>query len=196
LASTRIEPEEKDVEIGYFAGTGNYDPDIFEDAKEIKVYTPYGAPSDLVLVGWIKGKKIAFIPRHGKNHTIPPFRVNYRANVWAMKELGVKRIISPAAVGSLQPDFIKPYEFVVSDQFFDRTTIRRPLSFYEGGLTGHVAFSDPTCDELKIMKLLSILPQKRKKRKKCSHMSVWKVLVSPHEQNRYFTSHKDGLVSV
>jgi 5'-methylthioadenosine phosphorylase len=149
LASTRTEPEEKDVEIGYFAGTGNYDPDIFEDAKEIKIYTPYGAPSDLVLVGWIKGKKVAFIPRHGRHHTIPPFRVNYRANVWAMKELGVKRIISPAAVGSLQPEFIKPYEFVVSDQFFDRTTIRRPLSFYEGGLTGHVPFSDPTCDELR-----------------------------------------------
>lgn len=147
-ASARTKLKET-AEIGYFGGTGNYDPNIFEDVKQIKVYTPYGAPSDLVTVGWIKGRKVAFIPRHGRNHTIPPYKVNYRANVWAMKELGVTRIISPAAVGSLQPETIKPYEFVVCEQFFDRTTNRRSLSFYEGGYTGHVPFADPTCPDLR-----------------------------------------------
>jgi 5'-methylthioadenosine phosphorylase len=148
MASIRYKPQET-AEIGYFGGTGNYDPNIFQDVKQIKVYTPYGQPSDLVTVGWIKGRKVAFIPRHGRHHTIPPYKVNYRANVWAMKALGVTRIISPAAVGSLQPEFIKPYEFVVCDQFFDRTTNRRSLSFYEGGLTGHAPFADPTCPELR-----------------------------------------------
>jgi len=149
LASERYKPPETGVEIGYFGGTGNYDPDIFQDTKEIKVYTPYGPTSDLITVGWIKGRKVAFIPRHGRYHTIPPYKVNYRANVWAMKSLGVKRLISPAAVGSLQPETIKPYELVVCDQFFDRTTSRRNMSFYEGGVTGHFPFSDPTCDELR-----------------------------------------------
>ncbi len=148
MASERYKPPDW-AEIGYFGGTGNYDPGIFEDAKQIKVYTPYGPPSDLVTVGWIKGRKVAFIPRHGRHHTIPPYKINYRANVWAMKALGVKRIIAPCAVGSLQPETIKPYEFVVCDQFFDRTTTRRSLSFYEGGVTGHVPFADPICPELR-----------------------------------------------
>jgi len=151
-ASFRIKPEAT-ADIGIFGGTGNYDPYYLEDMKAIKVYTPYGAPSDLVRVGKVKGKKVAFIPRHGANHTIPPYKINYRANVWTMRALGVKRIISPTAVGSLQPEFIKPYEFVVPDQFFDRTSERRNLSFYEGGYVGHVPFADPICPELKELTL-------------------------------------------
>lgn len=147
-ASVRYKPPET-AEIGIFGGTGNYDPSYLEDAKQFKVYTPYGPPSDLVTVGWVKGRKVAFLPRHGRSHTIPPYKVNYRANVWAFKSMGLNRIISPAAVGSLQPEFIKPYEFVIVDQFFDRTTNRRSLSFYEGGLVGHVPFSDPVCPELR-----------------------------------------------
>jgi len=147
-ASTRIGVQES-AEIGIFGGTGNYDPGFLEDAKQIKVYTPYGAPSDLITIGRVRGRKVAFLPRHGRNHTIPPYMVNYRANVWAMRSLGVKRLISPAAVGSLQPETIKPYEFVVCDQFFDRTSQRRSLSFYEGGFVGHVPFSDPLCPELR-----------------------------------------------
>ena len=83
---------EKDVEIGIIGGTGAYDPVIFEAVKEIKVYTPYGKLSDLVSVGYLKGRKTAFIPRHGRRHQIPPHRINFRANIWALKELGVKRI--------------------------------------------------------------------------------------------------------
>jgi 5'-methylthioadenosine phosphorylase len=147
-ASLRIKPSES-AEIGIFGGTGNYDPGFLEDAKQVKVYTPYGSPSDLLTIGYVKGKKVAFLPRHGRNHTIPPYKVNYRANVWAMASLGVKRIVSPAAVGSLQPETIKPYEFVICDQFFDRTSHRRSSSFYEGGIVGHVPFSDPVCPELR-----------------------------------------------
>jgi len=150
MASRRIKiPEDQQAEIGIFGGTANYDPTLVKDTKEIKVYTPYGAPSDFIYVGWMKDRKVAFLARHGKRHIYPNFKVNWRANVWAMKELGVKRIISPCAVGSLQPEKIKPYEFVVIDQFFDRTTTRRSLSFYEGGITGHVSFAKPTCDELR-----------------------------------------------
>jgi 5'-methylthioadenosine phosphorylase len=149
MASKRVEPPEGNVEIGIFGGTGNYDPALVEDAREIKVYTPYGPPSDFIYVGWVKGRKVAFLARHGKRHVYPNYRVNWRANVWAMKELGVKRIISPCAVGSLQPGRIKPYEFVVCNDMFDRTTIRRCLSFYEGGVTGHVPFAEPTCPELR-----------------------------------------------
>ena len=86
------------AEIGIIGGTGVYDQDSFENVKEIKVFTPFGETSDLVSVGHYKGLKVAFIPRHGKNHTVPPHRVNYRANVWALKQLGVKRIIASAAV--------------------------------------------------------------------------------------------------
>jgi len=147
-ASFRIKPQAT-AEVGVLGGTGNYDPYYLEGAKEIKVYTPYGAPSDLIIVGDVKGRKVAFLPRHGRHHTVPPYKINYRANIWAMKALGVKRIISPTAVGSLQPEFIKPYEFVVPDQLFDRTSNRRSLSFYEGGFVGHVPFADPVCPELR-----------------------------------------------
>jgi len=148
MASPRIKPQES-AEIGIFGGTANYDPTMLKDAKEIKVYTPYGAPSDFIYVGWVNDRKVAFLARHGKRHILPNYKVNWRANVWAFKELGVKRVISPCAVGSLQPEIIKPYEFVVIDQFFDRTTVRRHLSFYEGGVVGHVVFADPVCPELR-----------------------------------------------
>ncbi len=122
---------------------------MLTDAREIKVYTPYGSPSDTIYVGWVKQRKVAFLARHGRRHTIPPYKINFRANVWALKELGIKRVLSPTAVGSLQPDRIKPRELVVVDQFFDRTTARRSISFYEGGVVGHVPFADPTCPELR-----------------------------------------------
>ncbi len=136
------------AEIAVIGGTGNYDPAIVEDSVELKVHTPYGPPSDHIIVGSVKGIKIAFLARHGRGHTIPPYKINYRANIWALKQLGVKRIIGSNAVGTLQPEFIKPYEFVVCDQIFDRT-LRSSQSFYEGGVVGHVEFADPFCPELR-----------------------------------------------
>ncbi|MBN1784747.1 MAG: S-methyl-5'-thioadenosine phosphorylase [Candidatus Bathyarchaeota archaeon] len=135
------------AEIGIIGGTGVYDQDSFEDVKEVKVYTPFGETSDLVSMGAYKNVKIAFIPRHGRNHTIPPHRVNYRANIWALKQLGVKRIIATAAVGSLREDY-GPGTFVVPDQFIDRTK-KRLDTFYEGGQVCHISAADPFCKQLR-----------------------------------------------
>lgn len=138
---------EKDVEIGIIGGTGVYDPEIIEDAKEMKIYTPFGRTSSPISIGYFKNKKVAFLSRHGHQHQIPPHRIPFRANIWAFKELGVKRIISPSAVGSLKEDY-KPSEFVIVDQFIDRTKSRND-TFYEGGQVCHVSTADPFCPELK-----------------------------------------------
>ena len=138
---------EKDTEIGIIGGTGIYDPTIIRDVKEIKVYTPFGRTSDLVSVGYYKDVKVAFIPRHGRKHQIPPHRIPSRANIWALKELGVKRIIAPGAVGSLR-DKYGPGEFVLVDQFIDMTKWRDD-TFYEGGQVCHVSAADPFCPELR-----------------------------------------------
>ncbi len=135
------------AEIGIIGGTGVYDQESFEDIKEVKIYTPFGETSDLISVGTYKNVKVAFIPRHGKNHTIPPHRVNYRANVWALKQLGVKRIIASAAVGSLREDYV-PGTFVIPDQFIDRTK-KRLDTFYEGGQVCHISAADPFCQQLR-----------------------------------------------
>jgi len=135
------------AEIGIIGGTGVYDQDSFEDVKEVEVSTPFGETSDLVSRGIYKNVKVAFIPRHGRNHTIPPHRVNYRANVWALKQLGVKRIIATAAVGSLREDY-GPGTFVVPDQFIDRTK-KRLDTYYEGGQVCHISSADPFCEQLR-----------------------------------------------
>ena len=134
-------------DIGIIGGTGVYDQDSFENIKEIKVFTPFGETSDLVSIGEYKDTKVAFIPRHGKNHTIPPHRVNYRANIWALKELGVKRIIASTAVGSLREDY-GPGAFVIPDQFIDRTK-KRLDTFYDGGQVCHISSADPFCEQLR-----------------------------------------------
>jgi len=133
------------ADIGVFGGSGFYS--LLECSKEIKVDTPYGAPSDLVCVGELAGKRVAFLARHGRLHQYPPHMINYRANVWAMKNLGVRRIIAPAAVGSLQPH-IKPGDFVVPDQFVDRTRGRKD-TYYDGPNVTHVSSADPFCPELR-----------------------------------------------
>ncbi len=136
---------EKDVEIGIIGGTGS-DLEL-EDAEEVKVYTPYGMSSDLISVGFYKGRKLAFIPRHGKGHVTPPHNLNARANIWALaKELGVKRIISPSAVGSLVKEYEKG-DFVIVDQYIDRTK-KRLDTFYEGGQVGHMRQAEPFCPEM------------------------------------------------
>jgi 5'-methylthioadenosine phosphorylase len=138
--------KEERAEIGIIGGTGVYDPGLLEDSKEIKVYTPYGKPSDFITIGFFKGKKIAFIPRHAKGHQIPPHNINFRANIWSLKQLGVTRIIAPAAVGSLKGE-LKPGDIVIPDQFIDRTT-GRASSFYDGGKVCHISTADPFCLEL------------------------------------------------
>lgn len=133
------------AEIGIFGGSGFYS--FLEGVREIKVDTPFGAPSDKIALAEIEGRKVAFLPRHGKEHQYPPHMINYRANLWAMKELGVKRIIGPCAAGSLQPE-IKPGDFVICDQFVDRTWGRKD-TFFDGPVTTHISTADPYCPELR-----------------------------------------------
>jgi 5'-methylthioadenosine phosphorylase len=136
---------EQKAEIGIFGGSGFYT--LAQDLEEIKVETPFGSPSDKVALGEINGRKVAFLPRHGKDHRFPPHMINFRANLWAMKELGVTRIIAPSAAGSLQTH-IKPGEFVVCDQFVDRTSGRKD-TFYDGPFATHVSPAECYCPELR-----------------------------------------------
>ena len=132
--------------IGIIGGTGVYDPKIFDIKERVVLSTPYGAPSDAVLVGEMNGVEIAFLSRHGSGHVYPPHRVNYRANIWAMKHLGVERIISPCAVGSLQEKY-HPGEIVIVDQFIDLTK-GRDYTFFDGAKTVHISTADPFCKEM------------------------------------------------
>lgn len=134
------------ADVGIIGGTGVYDPGLFSSKREIKVHTPYGEPSDLVTIGEYSGIKVAFIPRHGRGHRIPPHSINSRANIWALKQLGVKRIIAPSAVGSLQEGY-KPGDIAIPDQFIDFTK-KRQYTFYDGGQVCHVSVADPFCPEL------------------------------------------------
>jgi len=137
------------AEIGVVGGSGFYS--LLDDVREVKVYTPYGAPSDSFFLASVAGRKVAFLPRHGRRHTIPPHRINYRANVWAMRSLGVKAVISPCAAGSLQLH-VKPGDFVVSDQFVDRTS-GRAQTFYDGPIVTHLSSAetyDPVLRQLAI----------------------------------------------
>lgn len=133
------------ADIGVFGGSGFYS--LLSDAREVTIETPYGAPSDRLAIGEIAGKRVAFLPRHGKAHQYPPQSINYRANLWAMKQLGVTRIIGPTACGSLKAE-VKPGEMVVADQVVDRTTGRKD-TFYDGPITTHVSFADPYCPQLR-----------------------------------------------
>ncbi len=135
---------EGNAEIGIIGGTG---ADIaLEDAEDLKIYTPFGKTSEFINVGYFKGKKVAFLPRHGMGHTIPPHKLNFRANIWAMKELGVKCIISPSAVGSLKKELDKGH-FLLVDQYIDRTK-KRLDTFYEGGQVCHIGQAEPFCEYL------------------------------------------------
>ena len=125
------------AEIGIFGGTGIYDSEMLQNSKEITIETPYGKTSDTITIGELDGKKVAFMPRHGKKHSIPPHMINYCANIWAFKELGITRIISPSAVGSLKEE-IKPGDFVLPAQFIDFTKSRR-TSFSEEGKVIHIS---------------------------------------------------------
>ncbi len=133
--------------IGIIGGTGVYDASQVRDVRSVKVSTPYGAPSAAIDLGNFQGAPIAFLPRHGKGHTIPPHSINYRANIWALHHLGVRRIVSPSAVGSLKEEY-KPGDFVFPDQFIDNTKTR-DYTFYDGGKTIHVSLADPFCPTLR-----------------------------------------------
>ncbi len=138
---------EKLADIGVFGGSGFYK--FLEDIEEVTVETPYGMPSDNFFIGKIGNHKVAFLPRHGRNHTILPHLINYRANVWAMKEIGCTRVISPCAAGSLQKH-VAPGHFVICDQFVDWTDGRKS-TFFEGPIATHPSAADTYCPELRTL---------------------------------------------
>jgi 5'-methylthioadenosine phosphorylase len=134
--------------IGIIGGSGLYHLEGFGRQKWVKVKTPFGAPSDELLTGELGGREVVFLPRHGRGHRILPTELNHRANVWAMKSLGVEWIISVSAVGSLQAKY-KPCDIVLVDQFFDRTKRDCEHTFFGQGIVAHVAFAEPICEELR-----------------------------------------------
>ncbi len=138
-------PAGAEAEIGVFGGSGFYS--FLDDVTQLEVDTPYGPPAAPVSIGEIAGRRVAFLPRHGRNHELPPAQIPYRANVWAMKELGMRRLIGPNASGALRAD-LELGEFVVCDQFVDRTSGRAD-TFYEGPETTHVSAADPYCPDLR-----------------------------------------------
>jgi len=155
--------------IGIIGGSGVYDPSLFENVRSVNVGTPYGSPSGPVEIGDFLGVKIAFLPRHGRGHTLPPHMVNYRANIWALKSLGVERVISPCAVGSLQQKY-EPGTIMLPDQFIDFTKGRR-YSFYDGAKTVHISTADPFCVELR----------------RIIHAGAKKLKIPVHDKGTYIT---------
>src|SRR5215472_5759911 len=145
-AAVRSKGSAAQASIGIIGGSGLYSMSGLTDTKEIRVKTPFGDPSDAIVLGTLEGKRVAFLARHGRGHRILPSEINFRANVYAMKLLGVERIISVSAVGSLQED-LKPGESLVADQFYDRTKGRKS-TFFGDGIVAHVAFAHPTCGQL------------------------------------------------
>jgi 5'-methylthioadenosine phosphorylase len=137
------------AEIGVIGGSGLYGMNGLTDTREIRVKTPFGDPSDAFVVGTLEGKRVAFLARHGRGHRLMPSQLNFRANIYAMKLLGVERVISVSAVGSLQEE-LRPGEFLVPDQFFDSTK-GRVSTFFGNGLVAHVTFDKPTCAQLSLV---------------------------------------------
>jgi 5'-methylthioadenosine phosphorylase len=137
----------KNTFLAFIGGTGLYDLPGIENLREEEVETPFGAPSDKIILGQLNGRPIAFLPRHGRGHRFLPSEVNYRANIYALKKLGVTHIVSVSAVGSLKENY-GPGTVVIPDQIIDRTQGTRPRSFFGNGVVGHVSFATPYCSSL------------------------------------------------
>jgi len=133
--------------LGVIGGSGLYEIEGLTDVKEVKISTPFGDPSDLFITGQLDGVTMVFLPRHGRGHRLLPSEVPYRANIYGMKQLGVERIISVSAVGSMKEEIV-PGHIVIPDQFFDRTQGKRASTFFGEGIVGHVQFADPVCADL------------------------------------------------
>jgi 5'-methylthioadenosine phosphorylase len=142
----RRQQKQEPARLGIMGGSGLYSMPGLEGAREVKVRTPFGDPSDALVVGTLCGRRVAFLARHGRGHRILPTEINYRANIYAMKLLGVERIISVSAVGSLREE-LEPLRFVIPDQFFDRTR-NRTATFFGKGIVAHTTFDKPTCGDL------------------------------------------------
>jgi len=175
---------EQKAEIGIFGGTGIYDSELLQESKEISIDTPYGKTSDSITIGDYKGRKVAFMPRHGKKHAIPPHMINFRANIWAFKELGVTRILAPSAVGSLKEEF-KPGDFALPSQFLDFTKSRIG-SFSEDGRVIHISVAEPFCPELQEVVLQTAQSQNIKIHKNCTYVCIEGPRFSTKAESKFF----------
>ena len=165
ITITSIKLDKDDLsngKLGVLGGSGFYSIENLKNVEEISIETPYGKPSDNLIIGNLEGMEVVFLARHGRNHSFTPSEVPYQANIWALKSLGVKWIISASAVGSLKEE-IKPLDMVIPDQFIDRTN-NRPMTFFGEGAVAHVALADPFCPELsKILQqvVMPLMPEGR-----------------------------------
>ena len=175
---------EQKAEIGIFGGTGIYDSELLQESKEISIDTPYGKTSDSITIGDYKGRKVAFMPRHGKKHAIPPHMINFRANIWAFKELGVTRILAPSAVGSLKEE-LKPGDFALPSQFLDFTKSRIG-SFSEDGRVIHISVAEPFCPELQEEVLQTAQSQNIKIHKNCTYVCIEGPRFSTKAESKFF----------
>lgn len=187
------------AEIGIFGGSGFYD--FLKNVKEIKVETPFGSPSDKIAVGEYEGRKIAFLPRHGKGHKYPPHKIPYRANLWAFKSLGVKRIVAPSASGSLSAK-VKPGDFVICDQFIDRTK-KRIDTFYENdgapsteSRVVHISAANPYCENLRKIAIKSCEKLKIPHHKKGTVVVIEGPRFSTAAESRWFQSQKWEVINM
>ncbi|OGX23165.1 MAG: methylthioadenosine phosphorylase [Omnitrophica WOR_2 bacterium RIFCSPHIGHO2_02_FULL_45_21] len=133
--------------IGIIGGSGLYDIEGIKNVRRVSLDTPFGKPSDKYIIGNLSGREVVFLPRHGIGHRISPSEINYRANIYGMKKLGVERIISLSACGSLKEE-LRPLDFVIPDQFVDRTNQAREMTFFRKGVVAHLSFAEPVCPEL------------------------------------------------
>ncbi|MBP5971378.1 S-methyl-5'-thioadenosine phosphorylase [Brasilonema sp. CT11] len=146
-----------ETRIGIIGGSGLYKMDALKNIEEVQVQTPFGSPSDALILGTLEGTRVAFLARHGRNHTLLPSELPFRANIYAMKQLGVEYLISASAVGSLKEE-VKPLDMVVPDQFIDRTK-NRVSTFFGEGIVAHIAFGDPICKNLAVVVAEAIASQ-------------------------------------
>ena len=172
------------AEIGIFGGTGIYDSGLLSEAKEITVDTPFGKTSDSITVGIFKGRKVAFMPRHGRKHTIPPHLINFRANIWAFKEMGIKRIIAPSAVGSLQ-ERLKPGDLALPSQFIDFTKSRK-MSFFEEEKVIHISVADPFCPELQSAAIKAVDNLHLKIHRDCTYVCIEGPRFSTRAESKFY----------
>ena len=175
--------------IGIIGGSGLYQIEGFTKQKWVRVKTPFGEPSDEILTGEMGGREVAFLPRHGRGHRILPSELNHRANIWALKSLGVRWIISVSAVGSLQAKY-KPCEIVLIDQFVDKTKKSLEHTFFGRGIVAHIALAEPICEELRGILLRSAKAQKAKVHNGGTYVNMEGPAFSTRAESR--TNHEMG----
>ncbi len=175
---------EQKAEIGIFGGTGIYNSGLLQDSKEVTIDTPYGKTSDSITIGVFHERKIAFMSRHGKKHTIPPHMITFRANIWAFEELGISRIIALSAVGSLKEE-IKPGDFALPTQFLDFTKSRKG-SFSEDGRVIHISVADPFCPELQKAVTKVAQEQSVTMHKNCTYVCIEGPRFSSKAESKFF----------